>query len=80
MRLSKHIRSFIKYALVTLLGFEGVLGCLHLRIIPGIGLWPHIAVGLILLIGVFGMVWSLMRWFVSGVAAWHRARHHDLKS
>jgi hypothetical protein len=74
MKISQNIRSFMGFGLVTLLGFGGVWACMQLRISLYITVWLLFAVGLVVLVGLLGMIWSLVEWFVSGVVSW-RAKH-----
>ena len=50
---------------------------MQLRISLYITVWLLFAVGLVVLVGLLGMIWSLVEWFVSGVVSWRakRLRH-----
>ena len=73
MSISPQIRCFVRFALVTLLGFGGIWLCMQLRISLYITLWLLLAAGLVVLVGVLGMVWSLVEWLISGIVAWFRS-------
>jgi len=74
-RISSSIWSFIGFALLVILAFGGVWGCMRLRISIYITLSLLVLVGLVLMVGIVGMVWSLIEWVVSGVAAWCGVKH-----
>jgi len=65
MKISAHIRNFVRFATLILLAFYGIwiLKKFELATIPrGFGLGLIIFIASCLLVGIFGMIWSLARW------------------
>jgi len=65
MKISDNIRSLMGFAFLTLLCFGGVWVCMHLGIGLYITIWLLFAAGLVVLVGILGMVWSFIDWFVA---------------
>jgi hypothetical protein len=77
MKISRDIWDFMKFASLTFVatGGIGALWRCHLR--ADTFYWwlgAVLCLCFLLLTGILGMVWSLVEWFVSGVAGWRRAR------
>jgi len=69
VNISRQIRSFVHFAIVTLAGFGGVWVCWQLRFPLYINLWLMAAVCLAILVGVLGMTCSLIAGLISGIVA-----------
>ena len=68
MKISNHIRNFVRFAALILLAFYGIwiLKQFGLTIIPQwFGLGLIVFIGVCLFVGIFGMVWSLVRWLTA---------------
>jgi hypothetical protein len=75
--MSRHIWDFIRFASLVLLAFGGIWALWKCRLSSHtLWLWfgAFLFVCCWLLVGILGMVWSLVEWLLAGVVAWRRAK------
>jgi hypothetical protein len=77
MTISRHISDFAKFAILILLAFGGIwtLGLVPLTGLPfWLGAGMLFIIGALLLVGILGMIWSLIEWFVAGAVTRRRSK------
>jgi hypothetical protein len=77
MRLSHNVRDFVGFAILTVSGFGGLFLCRKLfdNYNVYLGFYGLLCLILaVLTIGVIGMIFSAVDWFISVVKARHRAK------